>query len=380
MTATSTPITSLSFFKYFSCMRDPRCVSRTTYRFLDMLFIAVMATIAGANDPDSIALFAAKRRDWLQKYCRLPEGQTPSAGAFRRLLQRIKPEQFAACFGRWTAALASQLGLKQVAFDGKTMRGSGRAEDGLRALHVVSAWANDNHLSLGQIAVEEKSNEITAIPALLDLLELKDALVTIDAMGCQKKIAAKIKDAEADYVLPVKGNQPGLHADVEMTCKMAAGFDYQNVKHDVHTTQEKGHGRQEKRTYIVIYDLSMIRDKDKWKGLAAVGMCIYERTVKGKTTVEVHYFIGSREMSAQQYAQALRNHWGIENNLHWQLDVTFGEDANRTADRNLAQNLTSLRKIALCLLKRHPSKKSIAKKRYAATLDTSFLEEILKLG
>jgi hypothetical protein len=214
MTPTTTPAGSaLSFTRYFAGLRDPRRVCRTTYGFLDLVFIALVATIAGANDPKAMAVFAYERRVWLQKYCRLPvDPQTqeilaPSHDTFERLLARLDPAAFARCLGRWTAALAEGLGLKQVAIDGKCLRGSGGGEGGRKALHLVQAWASENHLCLGQQACEEKSNEITAIPKLLDLLELKGALVTIDAMGCQKKIAAKVIERGGDYVLPVKGNQ-----------------------------------------------------------------------------------------------------------------------------------------------------------------------------
>lgn len=384
--ATSTPISSLSFFRYFANLRDPRRVCRASYRFLDVIFIALVATIAGADDAHAIAVFAYERRVWLQKYCQLPidpqtgEILTPSHDTIERLLKRLNPTAFARCFGRWTAALAETLGLKQIAIDGKCLRGSGNAQDGQRALHLVQAWSTENHLSLGQVAVDQKSNEITAIPTLLELLELKGALVTIDAMGTQKKIAAKVVAAGGDYVLPVKGNQEKLLKEIQAAFAEAKALDFEGIECDFHATEERGHGRTERRRYIVLYNLERIEESEKWEKLSVIGMCIREREQEDKRSEEEHYFIGSRTMNAKSYAGALRGHWGIENNLHWQLDVTFGEDANQVADRNAAQNLAVIRRQALALLKRHPAKLSIAKKRYKAALNESFLEQILQLG
>lgn len=383
---TSTSPTSLSFFRFFANLRDPRRVCRTTYRFLDLVFIALVATIAGADDPHAIALFAQERRVWLQKYCHLPldpdsgEILAPSHDTFERLLKRLNPVAFARCFGRWTAALAESLGLKHIAIDGKCLRGSGSVADGLKALHLVQAWSTENQLCLGQVAVDEKSNEITAIPVLLDLLEIKGALVTIDAMGTQKKIAAQIVDAGGDYILPVKGNQEKLLHEIQFTFDLATELDFEGIEHDCYETVERGHGREERRVYIVMYNLGLIGERDKWEGLTTIGKCIREIREGGKLSAEELYFIGSRKMAAQGYAGGLRGHWGIENNLHWQLDVSFSEDANQTADRNAAQNLAVLRRQALALLKRHRAKLSIAKKRYKATLSESFLEEVLQLG
>jgi predicted transposase YbfD/YdcC len=382
----STPVTSLSFFRFFANLRDPRRVCRTTYRFLDLIFIALVATIAGADDPHAIAVFAHERRVWLQKYCQFPldpqtgDILTPAHDTFERLLKRLHPAAFARCFGRWTSVLAESLGLKHIAIDGKCLRGSGSVQDGQKALHLVQAWARENQLCLGQVAVDQKSNEITAIPALLELLELQGALVTIDAMGCQKKIAAKIVAGGGDYVLPVKGNQEKLLKEIQWTFDVATALNFEGIEHDFYETQERGHGREENRVYIVVYKLGLIEERDKWAGLTAVGLCIRERLEGGKRSVEDHYFMGSRKMGAKDYAEALRGHWGIENNLHWQLDVSFAEDANQMADRNAVQNLAVLRRQALALLKRHPAKLSIAKKRYKATLNESFLEQVLQLG
>src|SRR5262245_2632749 len=353
---------ALSFFRHFYNLQDPRCLSRTTYRLLDLVFITVCATIAGADDWPEIATFAEQRRDWLGRFCRLPEGQTPCADTFERLFKRLKPRAFARCFARWSAALAEGLNLKQVAIDGKALKGSAHEEAGLDALHLVSAWSVENHLSLAQLAVGAKSNEITAVPALLEMLELVGALVTLDAMHCQKETARQITEQGADYILVVKANQGRLYEDIGRAIEAAAERDFEGVRHDYHQTQEKGHGRQERREYITLYEPGEIRDQGLWAKLAVVGLCIHERTAGGKTSVEEHYFIGSRDMSAAEYGAALRGHWGIENNLHWQLDVTFGEDKNRVGDRNAAENLALVRRLAVSLVKRHKGKQSVAKK------------------
>jgi predicted transposase YbfD/YdcC len=342
---------AFAFQRHFRKLRDPRpraCCA--DYRLVDLLFIAFAAVVAGADDWHQVATFARERRDWLARYCHLPEGRTPSHDTFERLFKRLDPARFGKCFSAWTASLAFELGLKHVAIDGKALRGSAR--DGLRALHLVSAWAVENRLSLGQVACSEKSNEITAIPKLLELLDLKGALVSIDAAGCQKEIARKIVDGGADYVLEVKGNQERLRDDVAATVACACAENFEGVEHDSFATEEQGHGRFEKRQYAVVYDISGIRDREKWQGLKVAGMCIRTRVEQGKTSVETHYFIGSRVMTARQYALALRGHWSIENNLHWQLDVSFREDQNRVADRNAAENLSLLRRLALAHLKR----------------------------
>jgi predicted transposase YbfD/YdcC len=267
-----------------------------------------------------------------------------------------------------------------LAVDGKTLRHSGNAVKGWRPLHVVSAWASAAHLSLGQIVVEEKSNEITAIPRLLELLDLHGALVTIDAMGCQKEIAKQIVESGGDYVLRVKDNQPNLLEDIRECLGKALDCDLKGYCWDRWETVEVGHGRQEKRCYLILNDPDGIRNLKAWTGLKAIGMCISERTVKGEWSEEVHYFIGSRKMSAKEYGMALRKHWGIENNLHWQLDITFGEDANRVQRRHGAENLGLIRRLAVALLKRHPSEASMKCKRLAAAYNTDFLEEILQPG
>jgi predicted transposase YbfD/YdcC len=274
--------------------------------------------------------------------------------------------------------LSGVLNVEQIAIDGKTLRGSRRAAAPLGPLHLVSAWATRNHLSLGQVAVDAQSNEIPAIPRLLELLELKGALVTIDAMGCQKEIAAKIRERGGHYLLTVKDNQENLLDDIQAAFVRAHDVDYQGVAYDEYVTETTDHGRHEQRHYTVLYDPEGIRNQEAWRDLQVVGMCYSERTINGETSSEARYFIGSRKKSARYYGTALRNHWRIENCLHWQMDVSFAEDTNRTANRQAAENLATVRRTAHTLVKRHPCPGGIKNKRRQAGWDTAFLEEILR--
>jgi predicted transposase YbfD/YdcC len=291
----------LDFRCHFFNLQDPRDTARTDFRLLDLIFIALCASIAGSDDWEQIALWAAKRRDWLARFCRLPPGnRTPSADTLRRLFGRLCPRAFARCFRRWTVALGEGLGLQQIAIDGKTLRGSAQG-DGTPALHLVSAWAVDNHLSLGQVAVDQKSNEITALPQLLELLELKGALVTLDAMGCQKRVAQAIVDQGGDYALVVKANQGHLYEDIRRTFAYAWGMELDPLfRFDHHCEDNRGHGRWERRDYVILSDLGLIRDRQEWAGLAVIGQCVHEREIDGRVSREVRYFIGSRAASARE--------------------------------------------------------------------------------
>jgi predicted transposase YbfD/YdcC len=360
---------------HFRQLKDPRRKHGRKHLLGDIIVIAICAVIGGCDDWQQIATFGRERHDWFKRFLTLPNG-SPSHDTFERVFERLDPAAFQACFRGWMESLSAALGLKQVAIDGKTLCGSARGT--LGALHLVSAWATANHLSLGQVAVAEKSNEITAIPQLLDLLDVHGAFVSIDAMGCQKEIAAKIRERGGDYVLSVKDNQPTLLEDIQNTFTKAIDSNFADLSHDTYETNEKGHGREERRHYTVIYDPVTLRQKELWQDLRVIGMCVSERTKGGETTLEARYFIGSRKASAKIYGRALRNHWRIENTLHWQLDVSFGEDKNRVSRRHGAENLALVRRLALSLLKQHPDKRSIACKRLAAALNPAFLEEIVR--
>lgn len=341
----------------------------------DIIFIALCAVLCGAKDWQQVETFGKQRLGWLRRFLKLPNN-IPSHDTFERVFDRIDPGAFQQCFQSWVTAIAEKLNIKHIAIDGKTLRGSGSSK--LGPLHLVSAWATEQHLSLGQVATAEKSNEITAIPELLDLLELHGAIVTIDAMGCQKAIASKIIERKGDYVLMVKENQPKLLEDIQNAVGHALENDFKGIEHDQHSTEDRGHGRKEHRHYTILIDPPGLQQKDQWESLRVVGMCVRERQVgTAEATMEVSYFIGSKVMSAKRYGKALRNHWGIENNLHWQLDVSFAEDANRVTKRNGAENLALLRKLALMMLKRHPSKQSLAGKQWNAALNPQFLEDVL---
>jgi len=366
----------LAIHKHFRKLKDPRRAHRRRHALLDIIVIALCAVICGANDWQQVVTFARRRYDWLKGFLELPNG-IPSHDTFERVFDRLDPARFQLCFRDWMQALSEALAIKQIAIDGKTLRGSGTSK--LGPLHLVSAWAAANHLSLGQVAVDGKSNEITAIPRLLDILDVEGALVTIDAMGCQKDIAAAIRAKKGDYLLTVKDNQPTLLEDIQQCFERAFDADFAGVEHSEYTTKGRGHGRTETRSYTIITDPAGLRHRALWPDLCVIGLCVSERTVTGQpTTAEARYFIGSRRAGARVYGQALRHHWGIENNLHWQLDVSFREDENRVSKRHEAENLAVLRKLALVLLKQQPGKESIACKRLAAALDTAFLEEVIR--
>lgn len=360
---------------YFRNVRDPRRCPR--HALIDVIVIAICAVLCGAQDWQQIVTFGQQRRSWLQRFLTLPNG-IPCHDTFERVFNRLNPRAFTAAFQRWMQALAENIGIKQIAIDGKTLRGSAAPARNLGPLHVVSAWASENHLLLGQVAVDGKSNEITAIPELLELLDLHGALVTIDAMGCQKAIAKKIIDGGGDFVLTVKDNQENLRADIQQALIDAYEKDFVGLKHDTYETHERGHGREEYRCYTVLESTAGIRNADAWTGLTTIGVCYSSRKIGDKLSEETRYFIGSKKANARTYGNALRHHWGIENNLHWQLDVTFGEDRSRIQARHGAENFGLLRKLALILLKRHPGKESIACKRLHAALDVDFLEEVVQ--
>jgi predicted transposase YbfD/YdcC len=365
----------LTIKKYFGKLKDPRIERGKKHRLLDIIAISLCGVICGCNDWQQIVVFGHGRLEWLKKFLALPNG-IPSHDTFERVFDRIDPQAFQSCFRSWMQALHEALGLSQIAIDGKTLRGSARGE--LKGLHLVSAWATANGVSLGQVAVAEKSNEIPAIPKLLELLEVEGALITIDAMGCQKEIAQAIVDRKANYVLTVKDNQPTLRANLENYFEKAMENDFAGMQHSSYETEDQSHGRKETRCYDIIVNPPDF-NAPEWPSLKVIGVCCRERTDQGHTSNERVYFIGSKKASAKAYGKALRDHWTIENNLHWQLDVSFDEDHNRVSRRRGAENLAVLRRLTLTLLKQHSSKESIACKRLRAALEPDFLREILTI-
>lgn len=387
-TSTSPAPRPVSIVDHFADLPDPRREQGRIHRLDEILFIATCAVLCGADNWVQIADYAHSKIDWLKTFLTLPGG-IPSHDTFRRVFCLIDPLAFQKCFSAWIAALMARTGLTPVvpspsdltpiAIDGKAQRGSARRTVGRSALHVVSAWAVENRLTLGQVATDAKSNEITAIPELLALLDLKGAVVTIDAMGCQKEIAAGIIDGEGHYLLAVKENQPHLYEDVGRSFDEAlehgeAGVDFTECQ-----TEEIRGGRRETRTCCVITNPRGIRDTRLWVGLKAIVMVISHREVNGEASDEIRYFIGSAAGTAEDYLRWARGHWGIENSLHWVLDVCFREDEQRHWAGNSAQNLAWLRKMALCLLKaeKHSKGKSIATRRLLAGWKNDYLLSVL---
>jgi predicted transposase YbfD/YdcC len=362
--------------RHFRKLSDRRVRGRTRHLLVDIVVLAICGVIANCDGWRDIALFARKRESWFKRFLQLPNG-IPAHDTFERVFNQVDPRAFQACFLGWVKEISDLVGLRHVAIDGKSLRHSFDHQAGFGMLHVVSAWATEQHVLLGQVSTDAKSNEITAIPKLLELLDLHGALVTIDAMGCQKAIAQQIVEQGGDYVLTVKANQEHLLEDIQATVEKALEGTLPAEVVQEYSKSESGHGRQEQRSYVVVHQVDGIRDRQHWKKLTTVGMCGSERTVNGKTSTEVRFFIGSKRMSARSYGKILRGHWGIENNLHWQLDVSFGEDDSMISKRNAAENFAALRRLALILLKRNSQYESISRRRKAAALDCDFLAEIL---
>jgi predicted transposase YbfD/YdcC len=365
------------FLKCFGEIEDPRLDRQKKHKLIDILAIAVCATIAGADGWVAIALYAKSKEAWLRTFLELPNG-IPSHDTLGRVFSLIDPQAFQSAFRQWVGLIQGKV-QGVVAVDGKTARGSHDRANGKQAIHIVSAWAVENGVSLGQVKVDGKSNEITAIPELLSLLDLHGCLVTIDAMGCQRDIAQQIVDAGGDYLLVVKGNQETLAEDVEEEFKQAQADGFAHMEHLYHETLDKGHGRIEKRQYWYTRDVQGLGTLERWPKLNGMVMCRSTRTEHGKTTVEDRYFITSAvQNDVAKIAGAVRAHWGIENGLHWVLDVAFLEDQSRIRSGYAAENIAAIRKIANNALKQCTSRQGGMKaKRLQAGWDNRFMKEIL---
>lgn len=370
-----------SIGSYFESLPDPRDTRNRRHQFLDIVVIAVCGVVCGCDGPTAIRRWAVARAEWLQSFLALPNG-IPSRDCIRNLLMALQPEAFQRCFQQWiTAVLGPEegTGVRRVAIDGKTLRRSHDSAHGLGPLHIVSAWATTHGVALGQVATEEKSNEITAIPVLLGQLELKKAVVTIDAMGCQKDIARDIVAGGGDFVIAVKDNQPKLAAAITDLVEKHLEGELQALRHRNHQSDTRGHGRRDERFYWVAQVPPDFAAKDEWPWIKAIGTAVRITThPDGTQTDEVRYYMLSRFLSGTRFGQAVRGHWGIEA-MHWVLDVTFGEDQTRTRQRLLANNLSWLRRFATTLLKRHPEKDSIRGKMIRCLMDTAFLDQVLTL-
>jgi predicted transposase YbfD/YdcC len=369
-----------SLTEHFALLEDPRAEHLTDHKLIDIIMIAICAVICGAETWTDIELFGNERFDWLRQFLELENG-IPSHDTFGRVFAGIDAEQFQVCFASWVQAVFHATKGQVIAVDGKQARRSHDRTNGKHAIHVISAWATANHLVLGQRKVDEKSNEITAIPELLRLLDVSGCIVTIDAMGCQTEIAEQIIDQEADYVLTVKENQGHLYEDIDLFFQLAHQNDFQKVNYTFDRTVNKGHGRIETRQCWAISgedSLQFLRDHEQWKGLRTIAKVNSQRQVKSKITIETRYYISSLPNDAKKILQAARSHWGVENSLHWVLDVAMGEDDSRIRKDNAPENMAALRRIALNLLKQEKTlKRGIQGKRLKAALSPDYLLKVL---
>jgi predicted transposase YbfD/YdcC len=365
---------------HFQELEDPRSTVNRQHPFESVLVIAVLAILAGANGPTAIAKWAAYKEEFLLKVLNLPNG-IPCKDVFRRVLMALRPDAFQACFVSWLEALraraAAATGVEQPIFavDGKTMRRSHDRKNGLGVLHSVSLWASEFGLSLGQVACAEKSNEITAIPELLRQVDVKGAIITIDAMGTQKAIAAEIVDGKADYVLALKGNQQTLYEAVIAEINEHLESDAEALNE--HVTTDNKHGREEVRTYLQVPAPESLPGFALWKGLKSIGVVTSQCVRDGQEAIEVRYFISSLAVDVVRFARAVRAHWSIENACHWVLDMTYREDESRIREKSLRENFAWLNRFTLSLLKQHPSRDSIAMKRRGCGWSDDFLLKVL---
>lgn len=366
-----------SFVFHFSALNDPRIDRTKEHSLIDILIIALCAMLCGAEGFVDFEEFGNAKLDFLRSFLDLPNG-IPSHDTFRRVFAMLDPGQFSECFRNWTEGLRRTISAEIVAIDGKTLRRSHDRAKGREPIHMVSAWARENGLVLGQIKTDEKSNEITAIPELLRTLHLAGCIVTIDAMGCQTKIAAEISSAKADYVLALKGNQSTLHEEVASFLEDAQANDFAGVAHDFLETSARAHGRVETRRYWISEDIEWLSHRAQWKDLRSVGMVESIRDIQGKLTRERRFFIASIGANAATFARAVRGHWAIENTLHWSLDVSFAEDQCRVRSGYAAENLAILRHASINILKGETTRKrGIKGKQKNAGWDHSYLLKLL---
>lgn len=362
--------------QHFASLTDPRRAG-VVHPLINIVTIALCATIAGADDFVAMADWARQHEDWLGRFLDLSRG-IPSHDRLNMVFRRLKPAEFERCLVAWLDALHDTSGGRLLAIDGKAARRSFDHATAKGALHMVGVWAVSQRMSIAQVAVESKSNEITAIPEVLKLVELCGAVVSIDAMGCQAEIAGAIVDGGGDYILAVKGNQPTLHDGIVEYVLEHMDDDFARVDVSHHETREKGHGREEHRTYYVLDAPADLPDASRWKGLKRIGVVISDTVRGGKSCDDVRYYILSKRLTARRFGTRVRSHWGVENALHWQLDVSFDEDRNRTRKDHAAANPAALRRIALSLLKEEAgSKVGVKNRRLTAAWNTDYLHKVL---
>ena len=369
-----------SFLEHFGDLPDPRVERQKRHKLIDILTITLCAVICGAEGWTDVEDFGKAKHDWLKSFLDLPNG-IPSHDTFGRVFSALCPKAFQQAFVNWVEAIRQQFHGEIINVDGKCLRGSHDQALGKNAIQMVSAWSTSNRLVLGQVKTEAKSNEITAIPELLQSLALTGCIVTIDAAGCQKKIAEQIIKQGSDYVLALKGNQGTLHDDVIDYFETAAQDGFKGIDHQYWEQTDKGHGRIEVRRYWVITDLEWLNHKEKWKGLNLIGRVESERHIGDQVSSEKRYYIASMNGEAKPFAEAVRGHWGIENSLHWCLDVSFGEDASRVRKGYASENLAVVRHISLNLIKQEKtSKRGVKARRKLAAWDNAYLQRILGFG
>ena len=363
----------------FEDLEDPRVQASCDHLLIDILTISILAVTCGADDWTDMETFGLHRHEWLNEFLELPHG-IPSHDTFRRVFGLLDRKQFSTCLFRWTQAIQEATSGKLIAIDGKALRRSYSQKSGLKMLHLVTAWSSDNNLTLGQVACEEKSNEITAIPELLKMLDLKGTTVTIDAMGTQKAIASQIREQKGHYVLALKGNQSSLNSDMQKLFDEGMETEFANMKYDYFKSIETGHGRTEERSCHVIEIPKDHPQLKIWEDLRTLVVIISRRVVDGKESWESRYYISSHGPKAKQLAHAIRGHWSIENSQHWILDVAFGEDSRRQQDRNGGANVAAIRRLVVSLLRQEKTLKRGAKcKRMTCALDPNYLLKVFQI-
>lgn len=369
-----------SFMSHFSILEDPRLNNHKQLHSLeDILVLTLLAVICGAESWVDIEDFGKCNKSWLKKFLKFSNG-IPSHDTIGGVFRRLEPEQFKACFLSWVQSLVEVSEGDIITIDGKTLRHSYDSADKRNAIHMISAWSCGNELVLGQFKTEEKSNEITAIPELLKVLNLTGCTVTIDAMGCQKKIAKDIVKGGGDYVLSLKENHKTLHDDVALYMESLRSGHLKNRHFDYFEHSEKGHGRIETRRHWITDNIDWLDGKSSWSSMKSIGMVERERQVKDKISKEIHFYISSREADAKEFAKCVRSHWEVENKLHWVLDVCFNEDACRVRKDFSAENFAVIRHLALNLLKQENTfKGSMRRKRKRAGWDRDYLIKIMQL-